>query len=49
MMRFLRRCAERREQVTFCESCAQVCTAACRATAHRERVQTAVLHTHYIR
>ncbi|MGW5671795.1 hypothetical protein [Micromonospora sp. NPDC003776] len=32
--------------VTFCDSCGQVCTAACRADAHHERARTLVLTAH---
>ncbi|GAA0793545.1 hypothetical protein [Spirilliplanes yamanashiensis] len=34
--------------VTFCDACAQVCTAECRAAAHYDRIRTAAL-THVIR
>jgi hypothetical protein len=43
MMRLLRRRTNDRLQVTFCDSCAQVCTAECRAEAHRDRARTSVL------
>ncbi|MCW3816150.1 hypothetical protein ONA91_17035 [Micromonospora sp. DR5-3] len=35
--------------VTFCESCGQVCTAACRADARYERTRTTALIDHHIR
>ncbi|MGN9779154.1 hypothetical protein ACTMS0_25840 [Micromonospora sp. H33] len=37
------------EGVTLCESCGQVCTAACRADARYERSRTAVLRDSYVR
>jgi hypothetical protein len=44
MLALLRR---RREAVlagtVFCDGCAEVCTAGCRADAHRDRVRTAAL------
>ena len=43
-MRFLRRLTARpNSQVDFCDSCARVCTAACRSEALRDRTRTATL------
>lgn len=39
MLAFRRRASS----VSFCDSCGQVCTAACRAEAHRDRARRAVL------
>lgn len=44
MMRFLRRFAADLGRVTFCDSCAQVCTAECRAETQRDRTRTSVLY-----
>jgi hypothetical protein len=38
---FRRRAAAVLRGVTYCEGCAQVCTAACRADARRDRARTA--------
>ncbi len=50
MLAFLRR---RRtadlSTVSFCDGCAQVCTAECRAAARYDRVRTATLAQHVIR
>lgn len=44
MLTFLRsRRAAALSQVSFCDSCAEACTAACRATARHERTRTAAL------
>lgn len=49
MFAFLRRRrAARLTAVTFCDSCGQICTADCRATAHYDRVRSAAM-THVIR
>jgi uncharacterized cysteine cluster protein YcgN (CxxCxxCC family) len=42
MLRLLRRRATA-SPVSFCDSCGQVCTAACRAETHRDRTRTDVL------
>ena len=42
MLRFLHRRATS-AQVSFCDSCSQVCTAACRADAHRDQARTDAL------
>ena len=43
-MRFLRRFADRQTaRTTFCDSCAQVCTPACRSKALRDHTRTTVL------
>ncbi|MET7751108.1 hypothetical protein [Micromonospora sp. NPDC005367] len=46
---FRRRHASHLRGLTLCESCGQVCTAACRAGAHYERSRTAVLREFYVR
>ena len=43
MVKLVRRLSRLRS-VEFCESCGQVCTAACRAEAHRARVRTSHIH-----
>jgi hypothetical protein len=43
MVKLIRRLSRLRS-VEFCESCGQVCTAACRAEAHRARVRTSHMH-----
>jgi hypothetical protein len=40
----LRRRAGRARGAEFCDRCGQVCTAACRAEARRDRVRTAALN-----
>ncbi|CAL9471214.1 hypothetical protein SUDANB121_02855 [Nocardiopsis dassonvillei] len=37
--------AERLGRVEFCDSCGEVCTQACRAEAHRERVRETALRS----
>ncbi|MFD0783760.1 hypothetical protein ACFQZ8_07520 [Micromonospora azadirachtae] len=44
-----RRRANRLPRLTLCESCGQVCTAACRADAHYERGRTAALTDAFVR
>ncbi|GAA2718107.1 hypothetical protein ACFY2R_28200 [Micromonospora olivasterospora] len=47
---FSRRRSTHPQGVTFCESCGQVCTAACRADARHERTpRTTALTNHHIR
>jgi hypothetical protein len=43
MLAFLRRRRSSLSSVSFCDSCGQVCTAACRADAHRDRARRIVL------
>jgi len=43
MMRPLRRRTIDRLHVSFCDSCARVCAAECRAETHRDRARTSVL------
>lgn len=40
MVKLIRRLS----RVEFCESCGQVCTAECRAEAHRARVRSSHMH-----
>jgi hypothetical protein len=43
-MRFLRRIGARQaSRASFCDSCGQVCTAACRSEALRDHTRTAAL------
>jgi hypothetical protein len=44
MMRLLRRRAAALRGVSFCDSCAQVCTADCRAATHRDRARTSAFY-----
>jgi len=46
MFAVLRRRTRRLRRVEFCDGCGQVCTATCRAEAHRDRVRTAAT-THF--
>ncbi|MCW3844525.1 hypothetical protein ONA70_31030 [Micromonospora yasonensis] len=48
MIKLFRRRHVDAEDVTLCESCGQVCTAACRADARYERTCTTAL-TNYVR
>ncbi|WP_157630312.1 hypothetical protein [Kribbella catacumbae] len=43
MVKLIRRLS-RRGSVEFCESCSEVCTAACRSRAHRDRIRAS--HTY---
>ncbi|MEU4680350.1 hypothetical protein [Micromonospora sp. NPDC023737] len=50
MIKFMRRRrADHVRGLTLCESCGQVCTAACRADAHRERGRTTALTNAFVR
>lgn len=50
MLKILRRRAAQWRGVEFCDSCAQVCTATCRAEARREHTRTwAAYHSFYLR
>ena len=40
MINVIRRRSGKVRDVEFCDECAQVCTAACRAEAHRDRART---------
>jgi hypothetical protein len=40
MFAAIRRLAGKAQGVEFCDQCGQVCTSACRAEAHRDRVRT---------
>ena len=47
MVKLIRRLS-RLGSVEFCESCSEVCTAACRSQAHRDRVRARHAHIQFI-
>ncbi|MFG1955832.1 hypothetical protein [Micromonospora sp. NPDC048830] len=47
MIKLFRRRHVDAEDVTLCESCGQICTAACRAYTHYDRARTTAL-TNYV-
>lgn len=48
MLQLIQRLTGRRGPVEFCDTCGQVCTAACRSQAHRDRMRLKSMHVPFI-